>query len=70
MIREYVYQACLGNSFNPCSFGSADLERIFYQYDALCSATILVGVRTSRLSLCVPRDREAPWGTFKLVGPI
>ncbi len=36
MIRKYVYRACLGNSFNPCSFGSADLERIFYQYDALC----------------------------------
>jgi len=36
MIREYVYQACLGNSFNLCTFGSADLERIFYQYDALC----------------------------------
>ena len=36
MIRKYVYQTCLGNSFNPRTFGSADLGRLFRQYDSLC----------------------------------
>ncbi len=36
MIRKYVYQTCLGNFFDPLTFGSADLGRLFRQYDLLC----------------------------------
>ena len=36
MIRKYVYHTALGSSFNPRTFGSAGLERLFRQYDSLC----------------------------------
>ena len=66
MIREYVYQTCLGNSFNPLTFGSDGLECLFRQYDSLCFQDDFSRRAKRQLGFTVSPRRVGLLGNFRV----
>ena len=66
MIRKYIYQTCLGNSFDPHIFGSDDLECLFRHYDSLCFRNDFARRANRRLCFSVSPRRAGPLGAFQV----
>ncbi len=66
MIRKYIYQTCLRNSFNPQTFKSTDLERLFRHYDSLCFRDDFARRSQRRLYFASSPRRVGPLGKFRI----